>query len=100
MKVHCGDRYPEEPPTVRFQTRINLTGVAANGAVRIFLDDDRFDCISFVFEKVDTKYVPSLRSWNRDMTIHQILNDIRTSMSAKENAKLSQPAEGALYPAQ
>jgi len=33
LKVHCGDRYPEEPPTVRFQTRINLTGVAANGSV-------------------------------------------------------------------
>lgn len=34
------------------------------------------------------------------MTIHQILNDIRTNMSAKENVKLSQPAEGALYPSQ
>jgi len=33
LKVHCGDRYPEEVPTVRFQTRINLTGVAANGSV-------------------------------------------------------------------
>jgi ubiquitin-protein ligase len=37
LKVHCGDRYPEEAPVVRFQTRINLTGVAANGSVRIFL---------------------------------------------------------------
>ncbi|CAF3431830.1 unnamed protein product [Rotaria sp. Silwood1] len=81
LKVHCGDRYPEESPTVRFQTRINLTGVSANGSV-------------------DPKYVSSLRNWNRDMTIHQVLNDIRTSMSAKENAKLSQPSEGALYPSQ
>jgi len=79
LKVHCGDRYPEEPPTVRFQTRINLTGVAANGSV-------------------DTRYIPSLRNWNRDLTIHQVLNDIRTSMSAKENIKLSQPPEGAAYP--
>jgi len=37
LKVHCGDRYPEEPPTIRFQSRINLTGVAANGSVRKFL---------------------------------------------------------------
>ncbi|CAF1050657.1 unnamed protein product [Adineta steineri] len=81
LKVHCGDRYPEEVPTIRFQTRINLAGVAANGSV-------------------DPKSVPSLRNWNRDMTIHQILNDIRGSMSSKENAKLSQPPEGALYPSQ
>ncbi|CAF2486930.1 unnamed protein product [Rotaria sp. Silwood2] len=81
LKVHCNDRYPEELPTVRFQTRINLTGVSANGSV-------------------DPKYVSSLRNWNRDMTIHQVLNDIRASMSTKENAKLSQPSEGALYPSQ
>jgi ubiquitin-protein ligase len=37
LKVHCGDRYPEEPPVVRFQTRINLTGVSANGSVREYL---------------------------------------------------------------
>jgi ubiquitin-protein ligase len=36
LKVHCGDRYPDDPPIVRFQTRINLTGVSANGSVRIF----------------------------------------------------------------
>ncbi|CAF3472942.1 unnamed protein product [Rotaria sordida] len=81
LKVHCSDRYPEEAPTVRFQTRINLTGVSANGSV-------------------DSKYIPALRNWNRDMTIHQVLNEIRASMSAKENAKLSQPSEGALYPSQ
>ena len=50
--------------------------------------------------QIDPKLVPSLRNWNRDMTIHQILNEIRASMSAKENAKLSQPPEGALYPSQ
>jgi ubiquitin-protein ligase len=38
LKVHCGDRYPEESPIVRFQTRINLTGVAANGSVRKLSD--------------------------------------------------------------
>ena len=32
------------------------------------------------------------------MTIHQVLNDIRASMSSKENGKLSQPAETAMYP--
>lgn len=77
--MYCGDRYPEEAPTIRFQTRINLTGVAANGSV-------------------DAKHIPSLRGWNRDLTMHQVLNEIRASMSAKENVKLSQPPEGAVYP--
>jgi len=34
------------------------------------------------------------------MPIHQVLNEIRGSMTAKENVKLSQPPEGALYPSQ
>ena len=34
------------------------------------------------------------------MTIHQILNEIRASMSLKDNSKLPQPPEGALYPSQ
>ncbi|CAF1199471.1 unnamed protein product [Adineta ricciae] len=81
LKVYCGDRYPEEPPVVRFQTRINLTGVSANGSV-------------------DAKHISTLRNWNRDLSIHQVLNEIRASMSSKENAKLPQPPEGALYPSQ
>ncbi|CAF1057076.1 unnamed protein product [Rotaria sp. Silwood1] len=81
LKVYCGDRYPEESPTVRFQTRINLNGVTANGSI-------------------EPKSVAALRNWNRDMTIHQVLNDIRANMSSKENAKLSQPSEGAVYPSQ
>lgn len=81
LKVHCGDRYPEEAPTVRFQTRINLNGVSANGSV-------------------DHKSVQSLRNWNREMTIHQVLVDIRTNMTSKDNNKLSQPPEGAVYPSQ
>ncbi|CAF0865624.1 unnamed protein product [Didymodactylos carnosus] len=79
LKVHCSDRYPDEAPSFRFLTRVNLAGVAANGTV-------------------DPKHVPSLRNWNRDSTIHQVLNDIRSSMSQKENMKLQQPPENALYP--
>jgi ubiquitin-conjugating enzyme E2 variant len=36
LKIETGMKYPDEPPTLRFLTRINLSGVDKNGEV-IFL---------------------------------------------------------------
>jgi ubiquitin-protein ligase len=36
LKVETGPKYPDEPPVIRFQTRINLTGVDKNGEVIFF----------------------------------------------------------------
>lgn len=44
LKVHCGDRYPDEAPTVRFQTRIALNGVSSNGSVRCFSFELKHSC--------------------------------------------------------
>lgn len=33
LKIDTGMKYPDEPPTLRFLTRINLTGVDKNGEV-------------------------------------------------------------------
>lgn len=33
LRIECGKNYPDEPPTIRFVTRINLTGVNASGEV-------------------------------------------------------------------
>ena len=33
LRIECGKNYPDEPPTIRFITRINLTGVNASGEV-------------------------------------------------------------------
>ena len=85
---------------MRFQTRINLNGVTASGSVRTLFRQHKTNEIDFVYVQIDPRYIPALRSWNRDMTIHRVLNEIRTFMSAKENAKLSQPSEGSLYPFQ
>ena len=34
LKINCGGNYPDKPPTLRFQTRINMTCVAQDGRVR------------------------------------------------------------------
>jgi ubiquitin-protein ligase len=33
LKIETGAKYPDEPPQIRFLTRINLTGVDKNGEV-------------------------------------------------------------------
>lgn len=35
LKIDTGAKYPDEPPIIRFQTKINLLGVEKNGEVII-----------------------------------------------------------------
>lgn len=78
LKIETGAKYPDEPPSVRFTTRINLVGVDRNG-------------------EVDRKVFPVLGKWQRSYSIKHVLQDIRRSMTAKENIKLAQPPEGSTY---
>jgi ubiquitin-conjugating enzyme E2 variant len=78
LRIECGNNYPDQPPSIRFTTRINMGCVSANG-------------------QVDTKSVPALARWDRNYAIKTVLQEIRRLMLIKENLKLSQPPEGATY---
>eukprot|EP00475_Leptophrys_vorax_P041572 TRINITY_DN78352_c0_g1_i1.p2 TRINITY_DN78352_c0_g1~~TRINITY_DN78352_c0_g1_i1.p2 ORF type:complete len:146 (+),score=29.64 TRINITY_DN78352_c0_g1_i1:116-553(+) len=75
VKVHCGENYPEEPPTVRFVEKINMDCVDKRGNVTSKLD--------------------ALKNWNRDMSIFELLGAIRDAMVPA--SKLAQPAMGSTY---
>ena len=78
LRIKCGPNYPEEPPSVKFQTRINLNCVSSNGAV-------------------DARSVPVLARWQREYTIKSVLHELRRQMLLKENMKMAQPPEGSSY---
>jgi len=78
LKIECGNNYPEQPPTVRFTSRINMNCVSSNGTV-------------------DVRAVPVLTRWDRNYTIKSVLQELRRQMLLKENIKLSQPPEGSSY---
>ncbi len=78
LRITCGPRYPDEPPKVRFVSKINLTGVnATSGAV-------------------ETNF-PALANWTRSGTIESVLVALKNSMAAPANRRLPQPPEGSYF---
>ena len=78
LRIECGKKYPEEPPTVKFTSRINMSCVSSNGVV-------------------DARNLSMLSRWSREYTIKAILQELRRQMLLKDNIKLAQPPEGSNY---
>ncbi|KAJ6721306.1 UBIQUITIN-CONJUGATING ENZYME E2 VARIANT 1B [Salix viminalis] len=76
LKLFCGKDYPENPPSVRFQTRINMT------------------CVNPESGAVEPSLFPMLANWKREHTMEDILTQLKKEMTASHNRKLAQPPEG------
>jgi len=79
IEISCGDSYPDEPPVVKFKSRVNLPFV------------------SQVDGKVDRNKLPVLADWNRNKTLETLLVEIRREMGSFNNRKLPQPSEGSVF---
>nr|VDD37013.1 unnamed protein product [Brassica oleracea] len=76
LKLFCGKEYPESPPTVRFQTRINMA------------------CVNPETGVVEPSLFPMLTNWRREYTMEDILVKLKKEMMTSHNRKLAQPPEG------
>lgn len=79
LKIECGNRYPDEPPTLKFLSKINISCINSQNGV------------------VDHRLVPMLARWSREYTIKTTLQEIRRIMTLKDNLKLTQPPEGTCF---
>jgi ubiquitin-conjugating enzyme E2 variant len=83
--MHCGDQYPDKPPTIQFISEVNLPCVnPRNGVVsirNIFLRGSR--AVQVIMKgrltdsQVDPTKLPCLANWSRDNTMETVLIELR-----------------------
>ncbi|XP_028551603.1 ubiquitin-conjugating enzyme E2 variant 1C-like [Dendrobium catenatum] len=69
LKLFCDKDYPENPPSVRFHSRINMTCVNAETGV------------------LESKKSGILANWQRENTMEDILTQLKKEMAASHNRK-------------
>ena len=79
VKIHCGENYPDQPPSVRFISKINM------------------HCVDPSSGEVVPSRLPCLARWNRNNRIETILVALRNEMASMSNRALPQPPEDATF---
>lgn len=76
VQLFCGKDYPNKPPSVKFQSRINMS------------------CVNQETGLVEPCLFPMLADWRREYTMEDILMQLKKDMKAPQNRRLTQPVEG------
>ncbi|RYP44630.1 hypothetical protein DL768_008923 [Monosporascus sp. mg162] len=66
VKMHCGDQYPDKPPTIQFVSMVNLP------------------CVNQRNGMVDPAQLPCLANWKRENTMETILIELRRYMASSQ----------------
>ncbi|RYO96082.1 hypothetical protein DL763_003372 [Monosporascus cannonballus] len=66
VKMHCGDQYPDKPPTIQFVSMVNLP------------------CVNQRNGMVDPTQLPCLANWKRENTMETILIELRRYMASSQ----------------
>ncbi|CCE65045.1 hypothetical protein TPHA_0J02250 [Tetrapisispora phaffii CBS 4417] len=78
LSIECGPSYPDEPPTLKFISKINL------------------NCVDSATGVVKPDFNP-IKNWKRSYTMETILLELRKEMAHPSNKMLPQPKEGETY---
>lgn len=79
LSIECGPQYPDQPPSIKFISKINLPCVDSNTG------------------QVTPSTFHTLRDWKRAYNMETILLDLRKEMATPSNKKLPQPEEGSTF---
>ncbi|KAJ9103784.1 hypothetical protein QFC21_002246 [Naganishia friedmannii] len=79
LTLHCAASYPDQPPLVKFESKIQLPCVDSRGIV-------------------DLTRLPALSPWKREYGLETVLVSIWRDMASPVNKKTPQPAEGSEFP--
>lgn len=79
LSLSCGEKYPQQPPTVRFLTKVYMHSVSKHSGT------------------VDAGRCSVLRNWSPNYGIETVLVELRKEMTSLHNRRLPQPAEGTRF---
>ncbi|XP_023236172.1 ubiquitin-conjugating enzyme E2 variant 1-like [Centruroides sculpturatus] len=79
LRIVCGPHYPDEPPNVKFISKIKINGANETNGV------------------INQENLSVLNHWQRNYSIKTVLQELRRLMTLRENQRLTQPPEGATF---